>query len=116
MGFRVYTIFDCYFLYQWYYFLYKTFADLDIIHAVFYIVHAGIANFSPISDKFAWHESCSYWLKYTQKLDGYKKMLYLIFIFAIIYFGIRKILYRWFGESDSLPNRGTAKRRLPVRV
>ena len=44
-------------------------------------------------------------------------MLYFILIFAIIRFGIRKTPYnRWFGERASLPNRGTAKRRLPVRV
>ena len=50
------------------------------------------------------------------KIGLTKKNVVFILISAIICFGIRKILHRWFGERVSLPNRGTAKRRLPVRV
>lgn len=45
-----------------------------------------------------------------------KKLWYFILIFSIISFGIRKIQHGWFGECARLPNRGTAKGKLPVRV
>ena len=48
----------------------------------------------------------------------WKNLLCFIFIFGIIGFGIREIQLwiEWFGENGTLPNRGTAKGNLPVRV
>ena len=93
-----------------------------------------------ILPKFAWHKSCCYIFctssvtkcktacrkcgrniheppKFVKwRLAFAQKLLFFIFFFATIYFGIRKTHYGWFGERASLPNHGTVKRRLPVRV
>ena len=45
-----------------------------------------------------WHKNCG----------DMKKLWYFIVFFGIMYFGIRKIHYGWFGECVRLPNRGTA--------